>query len=163
VADLDCCGSVGPQLDCRQDNFGRGWPVDIASRRTCFRGLIFELSDPCIGPIARNPKIAVACARCTGLLNVAGFNICAVFAQLNAHLACGIVSFTMPVWSSRLAWSWLGERSDHIRALSLAVGRAPVLPSYRSPFSQQFKAELCRWVSSSRSAQRSPGRLPRCT
>lgn len=60
-----------------------------------------------------------------GLFNVAGFNICAVFAQLAMPTSrAAIVTFTMPIWSSLLAWSWLGDRIDRIRALSLAVGSA---------------------------------------
>jgi drug/metabolite transporter (DMT)-like permease len=57
------------------------------------------------------------------LLNVAGFNICAVFAQLNLPTSrATILTFTMPLWAALLGWIFLRERLDGLRASSLALG-----------------------------------------
>jgi drug/metabolite transporter (DMT)-like permease len=58
-----------------------------------------------------------------GLLNVAGFNLCAVFAQLSMPTSrAAILTFTMPLWAALFAWLALGERLDRLRLLSLATG-----------------------------------------
>jgi drug/metabolite transporter (DMT)-like permease len=57
------------------------------------------------------------------ILNVALFNICAVFAQLTMPTSrAAILTFTMPLWASLFAWGLLGETIDRRRALSLALG-----------------------------------------
>jgi drug/metabolite transporter (DMT)-like permease len=57
------------------------------------------------------------------LLNVAGFNICAVFAQLNLPTSrATILTFTMPFWAALLGWLVLGERLDRLRTASLMLG-----------------------------------------
>jgi drug/metabolite transporter (DMT)-like permease len=69
-------------------------------------------------PRGQRWRLAVA-----GLLNVAGFNICAVFAQLSMPSSrAAILTFTMPLWSALFAWLVLGERLDRLRLASLAVG-----------------------------------------
>jgi drug/metabolite transporter (DMT)-like permease len=58
-----------------------------------------------------------------GVLNVALFNICAVFAQLSMPTSrAAILTFTMPLWASVFAWAFLGEVIDRRRAASLAIG-----------------------------------------
>jgi drug/metabolite transporter (DMT)-like permease len=58
-----------------------------------------------------------------GLLNVAIFNICAVFAQLSMPTSrAAILTFTMPLWTTLFAYFALGERIDRLRTLSLSVG-----------------------------------------
>jgi drug/metabolite transporter (DMT)-like permease len=110
-------------LDRCQAYFGRGWPVDIASGGPRFGSLIFKLLTLASGQSLSIPKSQWWALAIAGLFNVAGFNICAVFAQLSMPTSrAAIVTFTMPVWSSLLAWAWLGDRIDHIRGLSLIVG-----------------------------------------
>ena len=58
-----------------------------------------------------------------GLLNVAGFNIFAVFAQLSMPTSrAAIVTFTMPFWATLFGWWFLHEPIDRLRALSLTLG-----------------------------------------
>jgi drug/metabolite transporter (DMT)-like permease len=58
-----------------------------------------------------------------GLLALAGFNMCAVFAQLLMPASrAAILIYTMPLWSVLLSWLILGEQIDRLRAQSLAVG-----------------------------------------
>lgn len=65
-------------------------------------------------------RLAVA-----SLLNIAAFNICAVFAQLNLPTSrATIITFTMPIWAAVLGWMFLGERVDRLKAASLALGVA---------------------------------------
>jgi drug/metabolite transporter (DMT)-like permease len=79
------------------------------------------------------------------LLNVALFNICAVFAQLSMPTSrAAILTFTMPLWASLFAWALLGDKIDKRRALSLALGSFglavlavpfwPILASGQVPF-----------------------------
>lgn len=58
-----------------------------------------------------------------GFLSVAGFNICAVFAQLAmATSRAAILTFTMPLWAALFAALFAGERIDGLRAAALACG-----------------------------------------
>ncbi len=58
-----------------------------------------------------------------GLLNVAGFNIFAVFAQLSMPTSrAAILTFTMPFWATLFGWMVLRDPIDRLRALSLAIG-----------------------------------------
>ena len=58
-----------------------------------------------------------------GLLNVAGFNIFAVFAQLSMPTSrAAILTFTMPFWATLFGWIVLRDPIDRLRALSLAIG-----------------------------------------
>jgi drug/metabolite transporter (DMT)-like permease len=58
-----------------------------------------------------------------GLLALAGFNMCAVFAQLLMPASrAAILIYTMPLWSVLFAWLILGEEIDRLRALSLTIG-----------------------------------------
>lgn len=72
--------------------------------------------------IARGERGHLAVA---ALLNVAGFNLFAVFAQLSMPTSrAAILTFTMPFWGALLGWLALGERIDRLRALSLLLGAA---------------------------------------
>lgn len=58
-----------------------------------------------------------------GLLNVAGFNICAVFAQLSMPTSrAAIMTFTMPLWAAVFSRVALGEPIDLLRGIALALG-----------------------------------------
>lgn len=58
-----------------------------------------------------------------GLLNVAGFNVLAVFAQLSMTASrAAILTYTMPLWSVVFARLVLGEPIDRLRGVSLALG-----------------------------------------
>lgn len=58
-----------------------------------------------------------------GLLNIAAFNIFAVFAQMNLPTSrATIITFTMPIWAAILGWIFLRERIDRLKAISLALG-----------------------------------------
>src|SRR5476651_446866 len=51
-----------------------------------------------------------------GFFNVAVFNICAAFAQLTGATSRAVViTYSMPIWSTALAWLVLGERLDKVR------------------------------------------------
>jgi drug/metabolite transporter (DMT)-like permease len=57
-----------------------------------------------------------------GFFNVAFFNVCSAFAQLNgATSRAVIITYSMPIWSTALAWLVLGERLDKARVLALAL------------------------------------------
>jgi drug/metabolite transporter (DMT)-like permease len=57
-----------------------------------------------------------------GFFNVSVFNICAAFAQLNgATSRAVIITYSMPIWSTALAWLVLGERLNKARLLALAL------------------------------------------
>jgi drug/metabolite transporter (DMT)-like permease len=63
-------------------------------------------------------RLAVASA-----LNVFGFNVCSVFAQLSMPTSrAAILTFTMPLWAALFAWLFLAEQLDGRRRLSLALG-----------------------------------------
>ena len=69
-------------------------------------------------PIAQWRHVAIA-----GLLNVAGFNIFAVFAQLSMPTSrAAILTFTMPLWAALFSWLALGEKIDNRRGVALGVG-----------------------------------------
>lgn len=58
-----------------------------------------------------------------GLLNIAGFTIFAVFAQVILPASrAAILTFTMPLWAALFAWYALGERIDALRATALLAG-----------------------------------------
>jgi drug/metabolite transporter (DMT)-like permease len=58
----------------------------------------------------------------SGLLSVAGFGVLTVFAQTGALTSrVVIVSYSMPVWSSLLAWPILGERLNRLKVLGLLL------------------------------------------
>jgi drug/metabolite transporter (DMT)-like permease len=58
-----------------------------------------------------------------GLFGVAGFNICAVFAQLSMPTSrAAILTFTMPLWVALFSWLFLNEALDRLRIASLALG-----------------------------------------
>ncbi len=58
-----------------------------------------------------------------GTLNVALFNIFAVFAQLSMPTSrAAILTFTMPLWATLFAWVLIGEKIDGRRAVSLLLG-----------------------------------------
>ncbi len=72
--------------------------------------------------IPRRHWHAVAIA---GLLNVAIFNICVVFAQLTMPTSrAAILTFTMPLWTTLFAWWFLGETIDTRRRIALTIGAA---------------------------------------
>jgi len=66
----------------------------------------------------------------SALLNILGFGVITTFAQLNAMTArVVIVSYSMPVWASLMAWLILGERLDarSVVGLILCVAGLAVL------------------------------------
>lgn len=67
----------------------------------------------------RAPLVAVA------LLNMAGFNICSAFGQLNmATSGAAIIAYTMPAWAMLLAIPLLGERPGPRQWAGLLCGLA---------------------------------------
>lgn len=66
------------------------------------------------------PRLVVA-----GILSIAAFNVLLAFAQLLAPTSrAAILTFTMPVWATLLAWPVLGERFDRPRLIGLGLGIA---------------------------------------
>jgi drug/metabolite transporter (DMT)-like permease len=71
---------------------------------------------------ARMPTGAWVHLIISGLLSVAGFGVLTVFAQTSALTSrVVIVSYSMPVWSSLLAWPILGERPNRLKVLGLLL------------------------------------------
>ncbi|HEV2510412.1 DMT family transporter [Bosea sp. (in: a-proteobacteria)] len=69
------------------------------------------------------PRLIVA-----GILSIAAFNILLAFAQLMAPTSrAAILTFTMPVWATLMAWPILGERFDRPRLIGLGLGIAGLL------------------------------------
>jgi drug/metabolite transporter (DMT)-like permease len=69
------------------------------------------------------PRLIVA-----GILSIAAFNILLAFAQLMAPTSrAAILTFTMPVWATLMAWPALGERFDRPRLIGLGLGIAGLL------------------------------------
>ncbi|MFC5395062.1 DMT family transporter [Bosea vestrisii] len=69
------------------------------------------------------PRLVVA-----GILSIAAFNILLAFAQLMAPTSrAAILTFTMPVWATLMAWPVLGERFDRPRLIGLGLGIAGLL------------------------------------
>jgi len=69
------------------------------------------------------PRLIVA-----GILSIAAFNILLAFAQLMAPTSrAAILTFTMPVWATLMAWPMLGERFDRPRLVGLGLGIAGLL------------------------------------
>ncbi len=63
-----------------------------------------------------------------GFLGVAGFNVCAVFAQLAMPTSrAAILTFTMPLWAALFGWMFLDEKIDRVRAAALLTGAAGLL------------------------------------
>jgi drug/metabolite transporter (DMT)-like permease len=62
------------------------------------------------------------------LLNIVAFSLFSAFAQLAATTSrVAILAYTMPIWAVLLAWWFLGERPNRVRALALllcAIGLA---------------------------------------
>jgi drug/metabolite transporter (DMT)-like permease len=74
-------------------------------------------------PTAHWPRLIVA-----GILSIAAFNILLAFAQLMAPTSrAAILTFTMPVWATLMAWPVLGERFDQPRLIGLGLGIAGLL------------------------------------
>lgn len=72
--------------------------------------------------VPRGHRLALVIA---AVLSVAGFNICAVFAQLAMPTSrAAILTFTMPLWAALFAALFAGERIDALRAVALACGAA---------------------------------------
>lgn len=58
----------------------------------------------------------------SALLNVAGFGLITTFAQLNSLTSrVVIVSYSMPVWASLMAWLILGERLNVVSIIGLVL------------------------------------------
>lgn len=71
-------------------------------------------------PRAQWPRLVIA-----GILSIAAFNVLLAFAQLLAPTSrAAILTFTMPVWATLLAWPVLGERFDRPRLAGLGLGIA---------------------------------------
>jgi drug/metabolite transporter (DMT)-like permease len=82
-----------------------------------------------------------------GLLAIAGFNICAVFAQLSMSASrAAILTYTMPLWSVLFAWIFLAEPIDRLRGLALGIGAVGLallsLPFWAQLQEGQFPAGL---------------------
>ena len=61
----------------------------------------------------------------SAMLNVAGFNMFVVFAQLAMPSSrAAILTFTMPMWAALFGAMFAGERIDGLRAMALASGAA---------------------------------------
>jgi len=74
-------------------------------------------------PAPHWPRLIVA-----GILSIAAFNILLAFAQLMAPTSrAAILTFTMPVWATLMAWPALGERFDRPRLIGLGLGIAGLL------------------------------------
>lgn len=74
-------------------------------------------------PAAHWPRLIVA-----GILSIAAFNVLLAFAQLMAPTSrAAILTFTMPVWATLMAWPVLGERFDRPRLIGLGLGIAGLL------------------------------------
>ncbi len=59
----------------------------------------------------------------SAMLNVAGFNMFVVFAQLAMPASrAAILTFTMPMWAALFGAIFAGERIDGLRAMALACG-----------------------------------------
>jgi len=73
--------------------------------------------------VAHWPRLIVA-----GILSIAAFNILLAFAQLMAPTSrAAILTFTMPVWATLMAWPVLGEHFDRPRLIGLGLGIAGLL------------------------------------
>ena len=61
----------------------------------------------------------------SAFLNIAGFNMFVVFAQLAMPSSrAAILTFTMPMWAALFGAMFAGEKIDRLRALALASGAA---------------------------------------
>jgi drug/metabolite transporter (DMT)-like permease len=61
----------------------------------------------------------------TALLNIAAFNILLTFAQLGAATSrVAIITYSMPLWATLMAWVLLRERLDAMRCAGLVLGAA---------------------------------------
>jgi drug/metabolite transporter (DMT)-like permease len=57
-----------------------------------------------------------------GFFNVSVFNICSAFAQLyGATSRAVIITYSMPIWASVLAWLILGDKLDRVRLIALGL------------------------------------------
>lgn len=69
------------------------------------------------------PRAALPFVLLSGLLAVAGFNLCTVFAQLSTSTSrAAVLTFTFPLMSALLAWPLLGERPGRRGLAALALG-----------------------------------------
>jgi drug/metabolite transporter (DMT)-like permease len=90
--------------------------------------LLLTAATRAVGHSLRVPRPEWSRLLGASLLNVAGFNICAVFAQLNLPTSrATILTFTMPFWAAILGWLVLRERLDRLRFASLALGALGIL------------------------------------
>jgi drug/metabolite transporter (DMT)-like permease len=56
------------------------------------------------------------------LLNIVAFSVFSAFAQMAATTSrVAILAYTMPIWSTLLAWPFLGERPNRVQATALAL------------------------------------------
>ncbi|MBB3213579.1 drug/metabolite transporter (DMT)-like permease [Herbaspirillum sp. Sphag1AN] len=64
----------------------------------------------------------------SGLLNIALFNILLTFAQLGAATSrVAIITYSMPLWTTLLAWLILGEKINRRRSIGLLLGATGLL------------------------------------
>lgn len=98
-------------------------PWTLRSIGLTLGGLLLALVTIASGQSLAIPKRHWRDLAIAGLLALAGFNMCAVFAQLLMPASrAAILIYTMPLWSVLFAWLILGEQIDRLRALSLAIG-----------------------------------------
>jgi drug/metabolite transporter (DMT)-like permease len=56
------------------------------------------------------------------LLNIVAFSVFSAFAQMAATTSrVAILAYTMPIWSTLLAWPFLGERPNRVQATALVL------------------------------------------
>jgi drug/metabolite transporter (DMT)-like permease len=101
-------------------------------------GVTLALSKSLAVPRSHWPQLAVAAA-----LNVVGFNVLAVFAQLTMPaFRAVILTYTMPLWSVVFARLMLGERIDALRWCALALGASGIAVLARPFWHQAMAGEL---------------------
>jgi drug/metabolite transporter (DMT)-like permease len=114
--------------------WGLSWPImKIALDEMgvfTFRALGFSISTVCLFALIRlqrrDPFIPRGVARlhvaAATVVNVIGFGLFSSFAQLAATTSrVVIINYSMPVWSSLLAWLLLGERLNMRTTIGLAL------------------------------------------
>ncbi|WP_448206755.1 DMT family transporter [Azospirillum sp. sgz302134] len=116
--------------------WGLNWPaVKIALSQIppwTLRSIAFAVCAAVLFAIARMRGESLAVPRgergplvASALLNMAGFNICSAFGQMNmATSGAAIIAYTMPAWAMLLAIPLLGERPGARQWMGLGCGLA---------------------------------------
>ncbi len=102
---------------------GHAGPWSLRAAGLAGGACILALITRAFGEKLRLPREHRARVAVAGLLNIAGFNICAVFAQLSMPTSrAAIMTFTMPLWAALFSRLVLGEPIDRFRAAALGLG-----------------------------------------